>query len=991
MALAATLLAGALGGAGCGDGGHAAPDASDAFWIDGGGDRPDGPDAGAGTAIVVDTPSNMVATGKLDGHCDLLEAAAAAATGFSVNDCANPNGVARIVLQPGSVYPLPKTLRLSGATEIGLPDGATGRATISATLGFAVDPGDAASACLVLAGDAKAKITIADVELTQDPSLTLSGACLTRGDLNLRRVRVDGFRAGGLSATCLPTSGCDHEADDQQAATLRVMNALVDGNRNAATGGGIASEGSGAAVFVAHSAIVNNASDTDGGGIYLGGGWGTDMIDSCTVSGNTAAGVGGGMLVRFAEKTNTYVNILTSTIANNTAGGTGGGIEFDPAAAGMQDVSVFSSIVAANFSASTLEWNINAGWNTPVVPGGPAGLFNCVDGSFMYVAPGNPLPNDMGGCTFDVRNPLLGPLTPLGGAGDLPLHPLLVGSPAVDGAPDLDTPDDQRDAWIMGVDPGPPSDWTVFDPRVDGNGDGTAARDLGAYERNDRWQTELLAVRAKGPSPLTVVTIPGGYDRGAGTAYTATSATNELVTFALPIGEPGFYDLTIGARRDTDAGRFQVAIADDPAGPWTSVGDEQDGYGTSGFVALGPFPSPLFAAPGERLVRFSVTGKNPASAGYRIYLDYIEAKKSTAVCAVASVAAGGSETCAITTAGGLRCWGSNGTGQLGDGSKTDRSAPPAADVVSNAVAVAVGASHACVVGTDGSVRCWGSGDNGRLGNGSTAALTAPAAQPTISGVKAIAAGSAHTCALTTAGGVRCWGSNDHGQLGDGTMNDRATPTATDVLTGVAAFSAGGSHTCALTTAGGVRCWGANGSGQLGDGTTSDSSTPPTTDVATAIAAVSAGDTHTCALTTAGGVRCWGHNNDGELGIGSYDPVLAPPATDVLSGVAQVIAANLFTCARLTTGGVRCWGYNSHGEIGDDTVLAVDRLSPAATDILTGVASLTAGLTHVCALMQSGGVRCWGGNDGGQLGDGMRPIFALTPPTMDITGFIGTCQ
>jgi len=42
-------------------------------------------------------------------------------------------------------------------------------------------------------------------------------------------------------------------------------------------------------------------------------------------------------------------------------------------------------------------------------------------------------------------------------------------------------------------------------------------------------------------------------------------------------------------------------------------------------------------------------------------------------------------------------------------------------------------------------------------------------------------------------------------------------------------------------------------------------------------------------------------------------------------------------------------------------------------------------------MQSGGVRCWGGNDGGQLGDGMRPIFALTPPTMDITGFIGTCQ
>jgi alpha-tubulin suppressor-like RCC1 family protein len=193
------------------------------------------------------------------------------------------------------------------------------------------------------------------------------------------------------------------------------------------------------------------------------------------------------------------------------------------------------------------------------------------------------------------------------------------------------------------------------------------------------------------------------------------------------------------------------------------------------------------------------------------------------------------------------------------------------------------------------------------------------------------------------------------------------------------------------TSGGVRCWGANGAGQLGDGTTTDRSTPPTADVATGIAAVSAGDSHTCALTTGGGVRCWGHNGDGELGIGSYDLVLAPPSTDVLSGVKQIVASNVFTCALMTSGGVRCWGYNSHGEIGDDTLLAVDRLSPAAVDILAGAASLSAGLTHVCALMTSGGIRCWGGNDVGQLGDGMAPIFALTPPTEDIPGFTGTCE
>jgi alpha-tubulin suppressor-like RCC1 family protein len=572
----------------------------------------------------------------------------------------------------------------------------------------------------------------------------------------------------------------------------------------------------------------------------------------------------------------------------------------------------------------------------------------------------------MGSCTFDVRNPLLGPLTPLGGEGDLPLHPLLVGSPAVDGAVGGATNDDQRNAWIDSYDPGPPDEWTVFDPIVDGDGDGTAARDLGAYERNDRWQTELLAVRAKGPSPHTIVTIPAGYDRGAGTVYAAASATSEFVTYVLP-------------------------IADAPAGPFTPLGTEQDSYGASTFVSLGPFATALFASPGERFVRFSVTGKNPASAGYRLYLDFIEAKKSNVACPVAGVAAGGGHTCAVTSGGGVRCWGANGNGQLGGGAGADRPSPPAVDVAAGVAAVAAGAAHTCVLSTDGSVRCWGANGNGQLGDGSMAARAVPPGQPVLSGVSAIAAGSAYTCALMTGGGVRCWGANGSGQLGDGTTIDRPQPPITDVLAGAKAIAAGGAHTCALMTSGGVRCWGANGSGQLGDGTTIDRSTPPPADVAAGLAVVSAGDSHTCALTTAGGVRCWGHNGDGELGIGSYDLVLSPPSTDVLSGVKQVVASNVFTCALMTSGGVRCWGYNSHGEIGDDTVLAVDRLSPAAIDILGGAASLSAGLTHVCALMTSGGVRCWGGNDSGQLGDGMAPIFALTPPTMDIPGFTGTCD
>jgi alpha-tubulin suppressor-like RCC1 family protein len=598
------------------------------------------------------------------------------------------------------------------------------------------------------------------------------------------------------------------------------------------------------------------------------------------------------------------------------------------------------------------------------------------------------------GCTFDVRNPFLGPLVPMGGVGNLPIHPLLVGSPAVDAALDFTARDEQRDAWIDNVDPAtPPADWMLFDRLVDGDGDGTAVRDLGAYERNDRWQTELLAVRAQGASTHSVVTIPGGYDRGAGTTYAATSATNELVTYALPIGEPGRYDVIVGARRDGDAGKFQVSIATDPGGPWTALGTEQDGYSTTGaFVSLGPFTTPLFTTPGEALVRFAVTGKNPASTGYHVNLDFIEAKKRTGACPVADLAAGGAHTCALMSTTGVRCWGGNVSGQLGTGGGADRPRPPAGDVVSGAAAVATGASHTCVLSSaDGGVRCWGGNASGQLGDGSTTSRATPPTTPVLTGVKAIAAGRAFTCALTNGGGVRCWGANESGQLGDGSTTDRPSPPSSDVLTNVKAIAAGGTHACALTNAGGVRCWGANGSGQLGDGSTDDRSTPSASDVIGGISAVSTGDLHTCALTSAGGVRCWGHNGDAELGTGNYDLVLSPPSTDVLSGVKQVVASNLFTCALLTSGGVRCWGFNSHGEIGDDTALQVDRPSPAAVDVLGGAASLAAGLSHVCARMTTGGVRCWGGNDTGQLGDGLAPSVALTPPGMDAPGFAGTCE
>src|SRR5262249_20352522 len=83
-------------------------------------------------------------------------------------------------------------------------------------------------------------------------------------------------------------------------------------------------------------------------------------------------------------------------------------------------------------------------------------------------------------------------------------------------------------------------------------------------------------------------------------------------------------------------------------------------------------------------------------------------------------------------------------------------------------------------------------------------------------------------------------------------------------------------------------------------------------------------------------------------------------------VKQVAAGLTRTCVLMTSGGVRCWGSNSAGELGDGS--NNPRTGPQLTDVLTGVRAITAGYQHTCALMESGSVRCWGSNYGGKLGD-----------------------
>ena len=448
---------------------------------------------------------------------------------------------------------------------------------------------------------------------------------------------------------------------------------------------------------------------------------------------------------------------------------------------------------------------------------------------------------------------------------------------------------------------------------------------------------------------------------------------------------------------------------------------------------------------GSQLGRESTTITPPDSASRGIRFSQISGGKDPNY----------SFSLAVGSDGNAYAWGDNYYGQLGDGTRTDRHAPvrvktpdrntyPDLPKDFTYLQVSAGWGHSLALGSDGNAYAWGDNYYGQLGDGTRTDRSTPVRVKTPDRntypdlpkdftYMQVSAGYYYSLAVGSDGNAYAWGDNDYGELGDGTTTDRRTPvrvktpdrnTYPDLpkdFTYVQ-VSGGGWHSLALGSDGNAYAWGWNSYGRLGDGTSSSRSAPvrvKTPDRSTypdlpadfTYLQVSAGGRHSLALGSDGNVYAWGYNGDGELGDGaiSYSqsaPVRvktpdrkAYPDLPADFTYLQVSAGYLHSLALGSDGNVYAWGYNYYGQLGNNRsgdnanpvpVRVRDPANPTDTSQGLQAVQVSGGYHYSLAVGSNGNAYAWGYNYYGQLGDGTRnnksaPVPVVFNLALVITG------
>lgn len=356
-----------------------------------------------------------------------------------------------------------------------------------------------------------------------------------------------------------------------------------------------------------------------------------------------------------------------------------------------------------------------------------------------------------------------------------------------------------------------------------------------------------------------------------------------------------------------------------------------------------------------------------------------------APCAV-ELAAGTGHFCARMSDGKVRCWGNDNRGALGRGESEagpgDTGTPAEVVGLTGVTQISAAGSTTCAVTTDGVVRCWGSNQSGLLGLAVSPVSDDSQRHPTpepmaVAGpFSRVDVGLGTACALTASGEATCWGYNATQQIPRTDAGiPRSGPGRADLLVDPIAQYGGTDLTSfGLTVDGGLLSWGRVGDDSLSGRESSlrDDRNPARIQTLSGVTSFAVGVTHACAIREGGRVACWGKSSVGALCTGLPDGEPLPaPATQIDAPLypQRLAASRANTCVRITNGTIRCCGDDQKGQIGTGTV-GTASVSLTIASAFKGYAVQVAVVDGTtCALLRGGTVECWGGNEHGALGRG----------------------
>jgi len=341
---------------------------------------------------------------------------------------------------------------------------------------------------------------------------------------------------------------------------------------------------------------------------------------------------------------------------------------------------------------------------------------------------------------------------------------------------------------------------------------------------------------------------------------------------------------------------------------------------------------------------------------------------------VTAIAAGTAHTCAIAN-GTAHCWGRDQWGQASGEVEPDpdrtRTVPRARPLPSQGPVDTLHAGDllSCA-GKAGEVRCWGRID----------LTVGPDSTPRLRGARHVALHHTQACAELADAGVSCRG---YGDVGDG----RACSSGCDwhpirpPISGVRALASGGAVVsgtrCAIDATGAILCWGA-----LPWRDHRWCPPEPVTGIDDASEVV-VGLDHACALRR-NEVWCWGDDEFGQLGERANGDALAAKVIG-LPPIDRIAASTTESCGRAVDGRLFCWGTSSGNDVVKPNRKPTVRSTPAP------VVTIVGGEAHMCALLATSEVWCWGANGYGQLGDpaskesGFVAVERQRSPSANVTG------